>query len=429
MKKNGFIATSLLYSFFLIFITAIVSLITVLLHNKVVLNKLTNTVKDDLTYLNKKTIMNVSEGEYVEMPLFTKDGTTNLSNTLWIVTGSTFDMVSLISAEPVYQTNKHNSVENMQNELDLYYNVFTIGHTVPGYHNIAYLSKEELDRFESHFGSFHKTIILGDKNNYSYIYYDNSGNKFKLRSYCGASCNPYNNNLTNGTKYNMRMQVFISDKTPIRSGRGLIDDPFVLAFYDYSGDNLKLHYDYKNNTGNISTKTSAFSEIKDLSGTNVSGTISEKYLRLLGRGVRITGSSIINTNLAAYNILTGNYTIEFNTSDNFALSTTSKPGGIVTCSKVNNTVTLNVVGSPYTISNDVKLNNTISLVSEGTTRKIYHNGNYVANFPVISSSSSDMFFIGSSTTGEKTFKSVRIYNKALSEEEIKSNYDVDKRWL
>ena len=46
-----------------------------LLHNKVVLNKLTNTVKDDLTYLNKKTIMNVSEGEYVEMPLFTKDGT------------------------------------------------------------------------------------------------------------------------------------------------------------------------------------------------------------------------------------------------------------------------------------------------------------------------------------------------------------------
>lgn len=429
MKKNGFIATSLLYSFFLIFISAIVSLIAILLHNKISLNKITNTVKDDLTYLNKKTIMNVNEGEYVKMPLFSLDKTTDLSDTLWIVTGSSFDFVSLISAESVFQTNKHNNINTMQDELDKYYNNFTVGFEVPEYHNVTYLNKSELDRFENDYSSFHKTIILGNRTNNSYIYYDDSINQFKLRSYCGTGCNPYNNNLSSGASYNLRMHVFVSDKTPIRSGRGLHDDPYVLAFYDYSNENLKLHYDYKNNTGNMSSKKDSFAEIVDLSGTNNPGTISERYLRLLGRGIRIIGDNKINTNLNANSILAGNYTIEFNTNDNFILSTTSKLDGIIISVKVNDIVTLNVMGSSYIFSHDIKTNNTISLVKEGTSRKIYYNGNEVDSFPAITAQSSDVFFIGSTTGGEKTFRSVRIYNRGLTAEEIKSNYDVDKRWL
>jgi len=40
MKRNGFIATSILYSFFLIFITLFVALITNYLHNQVLISAL-----------------------------------------------------------------------------------------------------------------------------------------------------------------------------------------------------------------------------------------------------------------------------------------------------------------------------------------------------------------------------------------------------
>ena len=48
MNKKGFIATSLIYSFFLIFITLFLTIIADYLQNKVLLNTIENGIKEDI---------------------------------------------------------------------------------------------------------------------------------------------------------------------------------------------------------------------------------------------------------------------------------------------------------------------------------------------------------------------------------------------
>ena len=50
MNKKGFIATSLIYSFFLIFITLFLTIIADYLQNKVLLNTIENGIKNDINY-------------------------------------------------------------------------------------------------------------------------------------------------------------------------------------------------------------------------------------------------------------------------------------------------------------------------------------------------------------------------------------------
>lgn len=47
-KQNGFIATSLLYSFFLAFVTLFIGMITIYLQNRVYLNKLEDSSKNSI---------------------------------------------------------------------------------------------------------------------------------------------------------------------------------------------------------------------------------------------------------------------------------------------------------------------------------------------------------------------------------------------
>lgn len=54
-KKNGFIATSLIYSFFLIFITLFLTIIADYLQNKVLLNTIESDIKEEIT--NSRTIV------------------------------------------------------------------------------------------------------------------------------------------------------------------------------------------------------------------------------------------------------------------------------------------------------------------------------------------------------------------------------------
>ena len=48
MKKNGFIATSILYSIFLVFLTLFLALILAYLHNQILLQKINDAAKSNL---------------------------------------------------------------------------------------------------------------------------------------------------------------------------------------------------------------------------------------------------------------------------------------------------------------------------------------------------------------------------------------------
>ena len=87
MKKNGFIATSILYSFFLIFITLFVALITNYLHNQVLISALDEASWDILMGINNTKISDLKPGDKVRFANnSTVDSQTFLNeNTNWVV--------------------------------------------------------------------------------------------------------------------------------------------------------------------------------------------------------------------------------------------------------------------------------------------------------------------------------------------------------
>ncbi len=62
-KKNGFIATSLIYSFFLVFITLFLTIIADYLQNKVLLNTIESDIKEDIN--KKKGIKDFLVGDLI----------------------------------------------------------------------------------------------------------------------------------------------------------------------------------------------------------------------------------------------------------------------------------------------------------------------------------------------------------------------------
>ena len=65
MKRNGFIATSILYSFFLVFITLFVSLVANYIHNQVLIRRQNEEARAKLAQINNMDISQISVGEYV----------------------------------------------------------------------------------------------------------------------------------------------------------------------------------------------------------------------------------------------------------------------------------------------------------------------------------------------------------------------------
>ena len=84
MKKDGFIATSVLYSFFLIFITLFVALIMNYLHNQVLIKKIDSEAWGFLQEVNNLKVTDLDIGDYVKFK--NKPGTTVLNeDATWTV--------------------------------------------------------------------------------------------------------------------------------------------------------------------------------------------------------------------------------------------------------------------------------------------------------------------------------------------------------
>lgn len=86
MKKNGFIATSILYSFFLIFLTLFLGLITNYLHNRILLAKIEDTSREILYGINNTKLTDLSVGDHIK---FKSDDLILDSNATWTLAKTT----------------------------------------------------------------------------------------------------------------------------------------------------------------------------------------------------------------------------------------------------------------------------------------------------------------------------------------------------
>lgn len=119
MKKNGFIATSLIYSFFLVFIAIIAALLSSYIANKTILDRFNGEVQNSLntdTYTvilksrtanitNGMTLTNlVSNGDFSNgVNFWTPVGSSSFSTTMWLNNYSLFKSNNNTSNSYVYQ--------------------------------------------------------------------------------------------------------------------------------------------------------------------------------------------------------------------------------------------------------------------------------------------------------------------------------------
>lgn len=87
MKKNGFIATSLLYAFFLVFISLFVVLLLNFLHNRVLVSKINENAKESLYGINNRKIPDMTVGSFVKWKNLNPTSKSNpmSENGTWIV--------------------------------------------------------------------------------------------------------------------------------------------------------------------------------------------------------------------------------------------------------------------------------------------------------------------------------------------------------
>lgn len=96
MNKKGFIATSLIYSFFLVFCAMIAGYVAINIHNKMLLNRVKDLIREDL--VSKKTMADIAVGSHIKMSIKFRDDTgTNTTALDYIVLSKDTSDVTLLS--------------------------------------------------------------------------------------------------------------------------------------------------------------------------------------------------------------------------------------------------------------------------------------------------------------------------------------------
>lgn len=440
MKKNqGFIATSLLSSFFLVFIAMLLALVSTLLHNRVLLNNVITSIKEELSETGTRTLGLAEVGSYVDIPVFSTGITVNTENIKWIIAShnTTNKTVTMVSDQIVITSKSHQNNNVLQEDLNRYFNLYTTGTGALNY--MTYLTNTQINSFQSVSNIQTRKALLSAES--EYYYYNTSDGYFYLYQYtCNIDdvCNvAKNQRITTGntTYYGLRFVMIVSSSTPISSGIGVINDPYNTSYYIHKKESeniLKLHYDNINHNGNLGFKTSA-NNITDLSGNNLNGSINTgNYTNNSGSGATIPASRLINSNLNIHQIINSpaGYTLEFRVLNNIRLA--ASPTYLNNFVLLTNNATLKLYNSNFATGVSSGSFNTITIVKTPgeALLSVYINGEKISATITVSNlpaAANNILYVGGSTNSE-IFKSIRVYNAALTEQEIIHNYSVDSRW-
>jgi hypothetical protein len=431
MKKNGFIATSLIYSFFLFFCALLVGFVAMSVHNKTLVDKLDDDIKKEL--LDKKDISSLEIGNYVKANILSSYDEKSVK---WMVYKIDKDnnYVYLISDSYLYQS-AYDKYESVTTDLNSkFHNVYlnnidlpnssldsSITKTTPTYYCASTTTTVNCDTTANYF--IKKQLLYtdydvgndaGKADGKEYLIYTNNN----LYNY-GCTLTPANPSLTTPTpEYiscekgslvdnttsnlsNIRATIQLPSSVLIDSGNGTLNNPYVLEYYVTDG--LIYHLSAKNPYGNANA--TAFKMV-DLSG-NVIGEIS--YSSRATSTPNTIAFSSNDTLLTTSTLFSSSYTIElyFNKSNTYpvllqttnTLSTNSVSGsGLMTLDLINDSSKKDT--SIYTVYVDGKAQST-------TIAKLIASGNLKIS---------------------GTISSIRIYNRALTQEEINKNVAMDKRW-
>lgn len=235
MNKKGFIATSLLYSFFLLFCALILVFIGNMAQKSLLLNKEIDQINEDLHSI--KYLKNAKIGSYFRLNVCVSSSYFNQADTLdYIIfdngTTDKNNMASLISKNYSFKLNSLELINNILGYISVKQGVNTIesrSMTINDYEQkISKIEDEKVKKLliYSDFNLDSMYLLATDKKNYTNskvikIKEDNDKNTIH-------EIQDLNNNDINNEKVFVRLVFDIHNETMIIGGDGTSTNPFIL---------------------------------------------------------------------------------------------------------------------------------------------------------------------------------------------------------
>lgn len=235
MNKKGFIATSLLYSFFLLFCALILVFIGNMAQKSLLLNKEIDQINEDLHSI--KYLKNAKIGSYFRLNVCVSSSYFNQADTLdYIIfdngTTDKNNMASLISKNYSFKLNSLELINNILGYISVKQGVNTIesrSMTINDYEQkISKIEDEKVKKLliYSDFNSDSMYLLATDKKNYTNskvikIKEDNDKNTIH-------EIQDLNNDDINNEKVFVRLVFDMHNETMIIGGDGTSTNPFIL---------------------------------------------------------------------------------------------------------------------------------------------------------------------------------------------------------
>lgn len=235
MNKKGFIATSLLYSFFLLFCALILVFIGNMAQKSLLLNKEIDQINEDLHSI--KYLKNAKIGSYFRLNVCVSSSYFNQADTLdYIIfdngTTNKNNMASLISKNYSFKLNSLELINNILGYISVKQGVNTIesrSMTINDYEQkISKIEDEKVKKLliYSDFNLDSMYLLATDKKNYTNskvikIKEDNDKNTIH-------EIQDLNNDDINNEKVFVRLVFDIHNETMIIGGDGTSTNPFIL---------------------------------------------------------------------------------------------------------------------------------------------------------------------------------------------------------
>ena len=234
MNKKGFIATSLLYSFFLLFCALILVFIGNMAQKSILLNKEIDQINEDLHSI--KYLKDAKIGSYFRLNVCVSSSYFNQADTLdYIIfdngTTNENNMASLISKNYSFKLNSLELINNILSYISVKQGVNTIesrSMTINDYEQkISKIEDEKVRKLLIYSDFNYDTMyLLTDKNNYT------SSKVIKIEENIDKNTIPkmqnLNNDYINNEKVFVRLVFDIHNETMIIGGDGTSTNPFIL---------------------------------------------------------------------------------------------------------------------------------------------------------------------------------------------------------
>lgn len=234
MNKKGFIATSLLYSFFLLFCALILVFIGNMAQKSILLNKEIDQINEDLHSI--KYLKDAKIGSYFRLNVCVSSSYFNQADTLdYIIfdngTTDKNNMASLISKNYSFKLNSLELINNILGYISVKQGVNTIesrSMTINDYNQkISKIDDEKVRKLliYSDFNSDSMYLLANDKNDYT------SSKVIEIKENIDKNTIPkmqdYNDYINN-EKVFVRLVFDIHNETMIIGGDGTSTNPFIL---------------------------------------------------------------------------------------------------------------------------------------------------------------------------------------------------------